>query len=83
MYLYKTKENPIKKPKPKGFWKKLFLMTGFLGLIYYLVWKETNNPGDDDNDDEGEEENNNKNKKNLKTEKNGYLLLNNNEDLDI
>ena len=27
-------------------------MTGFLGIIYYLVWKESNNPGDYDDDED-------------------------------
>ena len=56
-------------------------MVSFLGIIYYFVWKESNNPGDDDEDDE--EDKNDKNKKSQKKEKNGYFLLNNNEDLDI
>ena len=77
----KEKNPIIAKKKSKGFWKKLFLMTGFLGIIYYLVWKESNNPGDDDNDDDNDK--NNKNQKNQKTENNGYLLLNNNEEYDI
>ena len=76
-------ENNKGKRKVKGFWKKLFLMTGFLGIIYYLVWKESNDPGHyGDNDDDGDNKNE-KDKKNKKKENDGYLLLNNNEDLDI
>ena len=58
-------------------------MGGFLGIVYYLVWNESNNPGkaEDDNDDENNK--NDKDQKNKRKEKDGYLLLNNNEDFDI
>ena len=56
-------------------------MGGFLALVYYIVWNESKNPDkDDDNEDENKE---NKDKNNKRKEKDGYLLLNNNEDLDI
>ena len=69
--------------KPRGFWKKLFLFSGFLGIVYYLVWKESNNPGNDDDDEDDKDDNQKGKNKNKQKEKNGYLLLNNNEDLDI
>ena len=75
-------ENPINKRRSNGFWKKLFLICGFLGVVYYLVWKDYNNSGNEDNDDEDNDDNGN-NKKKQKKDKNGYFLLNNNEDLDI
>ena len=60
-------------------------MGGFLALVYYLVWNESNNPGkNDDNDDEDDKDDkDNKDQKNKRKEKDGYLLLNNNEDLDV
>ena len=60
-------------------------MGGFLAIVYYLVWNESNNPGkvDEDNDDDNDNDKNDKDKKNKRKEKDGYLLLNNNEDLDI
>ena len=67
-------------------WRKLLLMGGFLCVVYYIVWNETNNPEKDDGDgndgnDEGKDDKDKKNKK--RQEKDGYLLLNNNEDYDI
>jgi ATP-dependent Zn protease len=76
-------ENNRGKKKVKGFWKKLFLMTGFLGIIYYLVWKESNDPGHYGDDDDDKNNKNEKDKKNKKKENDGYLLINNNEDIDI
>ena len=78
------KENyTITKKKSKGFWKKLFLMSGFLGIIYYLIWNESNNPGEEDINGDDDNNKSNKSQKTQKMEKNGYLLLNNNEEFDI
>ena len=54
-------------------------MGGFLCVVYYIVWNESNNPDKGDDDDDKDD----KDKKNKKQNKNGYFLLNNNDDLDI
>ena len=55
-------------------------MGGFLSIVYYLVWNESNTP---EKDDDNEDDKDNKDPKNQKKEKDGYLLLNNNEDIVI